>query len=1459
MKNDLKIKIAIDKQTKELNQIKKEFNTLSASVTKANKDTLRFQNRIKMMGHLATGVAGLGIAFHSLSNVIKESISLYEVQEKAEAKLSATLKSTGYAAGFSAKELIDYAGELQNITTYGDEATIGMMSLLNTFKNISGDTYKRTVRAVQDMSTVMEQDLKSSAIMLGKALNDPITGLSALSRTGVQFSSSQKKTIEQLTKTNDVMGAQKIILKELESQFGGSSEAMALTYGGALTQLDNKFGDLKEKIGRTALETLMYSGALETLDGWISSISDSDMNDFLLETVKVMGFLKDVVTGVKLTLNAMEMAFLLAIRSVLEIINKPLEALDAIINGYNKLGDYLKYTKIDFRFGNVVGVESVDESIKELKKSMEQKVDELAYDSGQRAAEIFERTSKQGYEKNKKSLGEQIEKLRQMRQVMEQAKTGNTKLANDELRETTEQNAKLLSLKKSYLTDTKNYTALNALEINALEEQMTKAGIQTKSALWNTYLENLKNKQLQAFKARQEAEIKTKIEDYEKSQNPYLTMLDTQKELIESTNSWGDALTGNFKKVEDLASALTKMRADELTSLKAQKVAEIEFNKQKIALKEKGLDTTEIEKQYAKSLMRIHQQDQKNQIDGYANIAGAIGSMMKEGSDGANAMMTIQSALAMVNAVNAVLQQGTGDPYTAFARMAAMVATAGSLLSNIGKTFKFSKEHVSKDGFAAMTENTGTGTTLGDAQAQSASIENSLGILENYAKPQYSILSKMYKSVANIENKIAGLSGLIYQNGGFSAGEGFEQKSYLNGGTLGEYGMTGLSFALSVDQVLDKVTGDNSLAKILTGAGSVSKMGEEVQRFFWGKTNVSLSDAGAYFKEQNLYNALDRLQGQAYQVVKTNTKSFWHNKTSYNTAFGELNEEVGGQFQLLLNNLYSGVVSAGEALGTSTGTIENNLKDFVVSIGKISLKDKTAKEIQEQLTAVFGQIGDKMGKTAFPALVEFQKVGEGLFETLTRVATGMSEADYYIGNLGYTKISYENISNKQADDIGRETLYESILKHENGGVANFENNFTRILEAITGTTEELYNTYVTLDDIRDKLAFLNLDINGLSTSMITGAGGIDTLNSSFNTYFKNYLSSEEQYQYKLADMQKQFDKLGLQMPQSTMAFRQLLESIDLSTNSGQELYGRMIKLSGSFVDVTNAAISSIESLYNSQMSLYSALGRDTAELQKGLLYEKAMELSAGNIGKIKYNEQGIKNSVDFFKYRPGEAIQKLRDGSMTQDFYDAIVKIIAFENQSSSANNAHYTPSYATSYKSSSTSLFTDELDKFIEALSQSTSSLANVFTTAKSTIDSLHSKDKEYSKNQYSFYMDRVKSLTAQVSSNPNDTELVERYENLVSSASKYTSDYIKAENFDTKWEYEVTRDKARNDWSEVKQASSVETKMGQLLDEIKELKEVAKTQAGINKTLKDGVIRLQKIVESKYREEQRSGTYDS
>jgi hypothetical protein len=189
------------------------------------------------------------VAFTAAAAGIGLSVRAFAEAEEVQNKLQAVLKATGGAAGLSKDQIAGMAGELQKVTTFGDEAILSGQTMLATFTRIGRDVFPEASKAMLDLATHMGGDVDGAAKALGKALNDPIEGLSALSKAGVKFTSDQERQIQTMIRAGDIASAQGVILKTLEGRFGGMAEAAAQGLG-VWKQNANLFGELGEAIGK---------------------------------------------------------------------------------------------------------------------------------------------------------------------------------------------------------------------------------------------------------------------------------------------------------------------------------------------------------------------------------------------------------------------------------------------------------------------------------------------------------------------------------------------------------------------------------------------------------------------------------------------------------------------------------------------------------------------------------------------------------------------------------------------------------------------------------------------------------------------------------------------------------------------------------------------------------------------------------------------------------------------------------------------------------------------------------------------------------------------------------------------------------------------------------------------------------------------------------------------------------
>jgi hypothetical protein len=250
-----------------------ELNLVIGVIDHASKGLDKITGGLGTVGKLAGGLAlgGAVAGVGALSAALVAGIGDAREANLIMAQTEAVIKSTGGAAGFSAEQIADMAGELSAASgksLFGDDDIQRGQNMLLTFTNIS-EKLPDATQTMLDMATAMGTDAEAGAIQLGKALNDPINGVSALSRVGVTFTDQQKAQIKTMQEAGDMAGAQAIILAELNKEFGGSAEAAAAADGG-MAQFTDQMGELAESVGAKVLPVL------NDLLGWLTSPAVQD-------------------------------------------------------------------------------------------------------------------------------------------------------------------------------------------------------------------------------------------------------------------------------------------------------------------------------------------------------------------------------------------------------------------------------------------------------------------------------------------------------------------------------------------------------------------------------------------------------------------------------------------------------------------------------------------------------------------------------------------------------------------------------------------------------------------------------------------------------------------------------------------------------------------------------------------------------------------------------------------------------------------------------------------------------------------------------------------------------------------------------------------------------------------------------------------------------------------------------
>ena len=194
-----------------------------------------------------------------IGSFITEGISEAAGWQSAFRQTQAVVESTGMAAGFTAEQMGEMAQALSasaGASLFTDDQILGAQNVLATFTQVQGLEFAGATQSALDMAQALGMDVSSAAMMMGKALNDPVKGMSALSRSGVSFTDAQKALVEEMVAVGDIAGAQNVILKEMELQFGGSALAATETFEGAQVLLAESFNGVKETLGNALLPIL---------------------------------------------------------------------------------------------------------------------------------------------------------------------------------------------------------------------------------------------------------------------------------------------------------------------------------------------------------------------------------------------------------------------------------------------------------------------------------------------------------------------------------------------------------------------------------------------------------------------------------------------------------------------------------------------------------------------------------------------------------------------------------------------------------------------------------------------------------------------------------------------------------------------------------------------------------------------------------------------------------------------------------------------------------------------------------------------------------------------------------------------------------------------------------------------------------------------------------------------------
>jgi hypothetical protein len=312
------------------------FRKMTVGVDKFGRAGLNAFARMRRGASRLLGpLRGLMPAF-SVAGVVrfgKASIDAFNKQQAAIANVEAGLKSTNNAIGITSKEFQKMAAATQKVGIFGDETILqNATAQLLTFGNIGKQNFDRVQKAALDVTAKLYgvkatgEQVRTTSIMMGKAMDDPIRGMGAMRRVGISFSKAEEMQIKSMVRANNMLGAQNAMLKLIERQYGGTNAELAKTNEGMEIVAKNKMGDTMELIGKQIAPLKM---AFLNLAVWILPKINVALPIFI-------GFLKTIGPYV-LALTAFFAAYKIQLMAV--------AAKQAILQGSGFIGFIMKIGK----------------------------------------------------------------------------------------------------------------------------------------------------------------------------------------------------------------------------------------------------------------------------------------------------------------------------------------------------------------------------------------------------------------------------------------------------------------------------------------------------------------------------------------------------------------------------------------------------------------------------------------------------------------------------------------------------------------------------------------------------------------------------------------------------------------------------------------------------------------------------------------------------------------------------------------------------------------------------------------------------------------------------------------------------------------------------------------------------------------------------------------------------------
>jgi hypothetical protein len=248
--SNVKLRVDARDAVNALQQTNRASEKLNNTLGKTEKRAATATGNIQRMGVSFRTTAASIVAITGAVTFFSRSLNVLGERQADAAALANGLQKLGKGEA-ELKRLQKAADELGKATLFNQEDFDAGFALLTSFTSIGVNSFERVAEAAADVAQITGQDVSSSLLQLAKALQDPVRGLTALSRSGTTFTDQQKEQIKALVESGKQLEAQDLILREIETQYGNAARAAGSAgYAGAVDSLGESFRDFQERLAR---------------------------------------------------------------------------------------------------------------------------------------------------------------------------------------------------------------------------------------------------------------------------------------------------------------------------------------------------------------------------------------------------------------------------------------------------------------------------------------------------------------------------------------------------------------------------------------------------------------------------------------------------------------------------------------------------------------------------------------------------------------------------------------------------------------------------------------------------------------------------------------------------------------------------------------------------------------------------------------------------------------------------------------------------------------------------------------------------------------------------------------------------------------------------------------------------------------------------------------------------------